>query len=70
MKKIIKIFFYQFLDYYTPILSWNVDLDDFLVKNYCIFNCKYDLNKLEHYFKILLSDKKLYHEFALKEFKL
>ena len=60
--------FIQALKNYTPILSLNVDPDDFLIKNYCGFNCKNDLDKFKRCFKILLSDKKLYQKLSLNGF--
>lgn len=48
----------------TPIISLNVDPDDFLILNKCGFNCKDDFKKLVKYLKLLLDDDKLYFKYS------
>lgn len=57
--------FIQSLKSKSPILSLNVDPDNFLMNYNCGFNCKNDLGKFELYFKTLLNDKELYQKFSL-----
>lgn len=61
--------FIQALKNKTPVISLNVDPDNFLMKNKCGFNCRDDINKLEFYLEKLLDDDNLYEIYSNNAFE-
>ena len=60
--------FIQALKNKTPIISLNVDPDNFLISNNCGFNCKDDINKMENYLRLLLENHELYDSYSKNSF--
>jgi len=48
----------------TPVISLNVDPDDYLTLNKCGFNCKNDFEKLVENVNLLLNDDTLYFRYS------
>ncbi len=56
--------FVQALKNKTPIISLNVDPDNFLIRNKCGFNCIDDFTKMEYYLRMLLENQELYKSYS------
>jgi len=60
--------FIQALKNKTPIVSLNVDPDDFLMTFKCGFNCKDDFNMMFSYVEMLLNNKELYRNYSRNDY--
>ena len=60
--------FIQALKNKTPILSLNVNPDDFLTKNEIGFFCRNDFTQMENNLKLLLQNKELYESYSKNAF--
>ncbi len=60
--------FIQALKFGTPIVSLNVNPDNFLIKNKCGFYCENNFSKMIEYVRILLNNKNLYQEYSENAF--
>lgn len=61
--------FIQALKNKTPIISLNVDPDNFLTLNKCGFNCNNDFNKMKNNLKLLLEDHTLYNSYSINAYQ-